>query len=161
MAGVAYLEAGLWAAKREGDSKPASKPLADIKCGEEQGRSARLPVPSLPCYRPPASRVSLVIARLERLHVRIVSHRVVLGGYIMVGHCATVARTAPIDDCDKARGTAALSSCSQVVDNGKEKPATRAFARLLRARAELDMSDLDRAEADISAALALTPNATF
>jgi tetratricopeptide (TPR) repeat protein len=80
---------------------------------------------------------------------------------ILVGGCATVARAAPIDDCEKARWTAALSPCSQVIDNGNEKPATRSFALLLRARAELDLSDLGRAEADIGAALALTPESTF
>jgi tetratricopeptide (TPR) repeat protein len=75
--------------------------------------------------------------------------------------CATAARAAPLDDCSRARGTAALAPCSQVVDDEKEKPATRAAARLLRARAELDLSDLERAEADIEAARAVTPNNPF
>ena len=80
---------------------------------------------------------------------------------IMAAGCATVARAAPIDDCEKARGAAALSACAPVVDNGNEKPVTRAFALLLRARAELDLSDLARAEADIAAALVLTPESTL
>src|SRR6185436_3662849 len=73
----------------------------------------------------------------------------------------TAARAAPLDDCSRPRGTAALAPCSQVVDDEKEKPATRAAARLLRARAELDLSDLERAETDIEAALAITPNNPF
>jgi tetratricopeptide (TPR) repeat protein len=80
---------------------------------------------------------------------------------IMAAGCATVARAAPIDDCEKARGAAALSACAPVVDNGNEKPRTRAFALLLRARAELDLSDLARAEADIAAALVLAPESTL
>jgi Tfp pilus assembly protein PilF len=79
----------------------------------------------------------------------------------MLGSCLSAARAAPIDDCGKARGAAALQPCTQVIDDEKEKPATRAYARLLRARAGLDMSDLDRAEADIGAALVQSPNNTF
>src|SRR5689334_5751988 len=71
------------------------------------------------------------------------------------------ARAAPMDDCTKVRGAAALSVCSLVVDDEKEKSGNRTLARLLRARAEMDMSNLDRASADIDAALAASPNNPF
>jgi len=80
----------------------------------------------------------------------------------VIGLCSgTALRAAPIDDCGKPRGAAALAPCSQVVDDEKERPATRALARLLRARAALDLADLERAEADIAAAVAVTPNNPF
>ncbi len=73
----------------------------------------------------------------------------------------TAAQAAPIDDCSKPRGAAALAPCSQVVDDEKERPAIRALARLLRARAEIELADLERAEADIAAAIAATPTNPF
>jgi tetratricopeptide (TPR) repeat protein len=73
----------------------------------------------------------------------------------------TIARAAPIDDCNKARGAEALSVCSAVIDDEKAPPAIRAAARRLRARAALDMADLERASTDIDVALAAEPNSTF
>jgi tetratricopeptide (TPR) repeat protein len=74
---------------------------------------------------------------------------------------ASVARSAPIDDCTKLLGRPAVAPCTLVIDDQKESPGNRALAYLMRARAELDVSDLEKAEADISAGLALQPNNPF
>ncbi len=80
---------------------------------------------------------------------------------VTVGPCASTAMAGPIEDCTIRRAAAALAPCTLVVDDKTQSPANRTTALLMRARAELDMSDLDRAEADIKAAFALRPNMAF
>jgi regulator of protease activity HflC (stomatin/prohibitin superfamily)/Tfp pilus assembly protein PilF len=74
---------------------------------------------------------------------------------------ASVARSAPIDDCTKQFGRSAIAPCTLLVDDQNESLGNRALAYLMRARAELDVSDLERAESDISAGLELQPNNVF
>jgi tetratricopeptide (TPR) repeat protein len=79
----------------------------------------------------------------------------------VVGHYAATAMAGPIEDCNTLRAAAALEPCTLVVDDKQQTPAKRAVALLMRARAALDMSNLDRAEADIKAAFALQPATPF
>jgi tetratricopeptide (TPR) repeat protein len=73
----------------------------------------------------------------------------------------SVGLSAPIDDCAKLLGRAAIAPCTLVIDDKKESEGNRARAYLMRARAELDVSELEKAEADIGAGLALRPNNSF
>jgi tetratricopeptide (TPR) repeat protein len=66
-----------------------------------------------------------------------------------------------IDDCREARGRAALKSCTTVIDDASQISANRAYAYVLRARAGLDVSELEPAEADLRAALALSQGLPF
>ena len=77
----------------------------------------------------------------------------------VVAHYAATAMAGPIEDCNTLRAAAALEPCTLIVDDKQQTPAKRAIALLMRARAALDMSNLDRAEADIKAAFALQPAA--
>jgi tetratricopeptide (TPR) repeat protein len=80
---------------------------------------------------------------------------------------AIMALTAPradaaqIDDCIRPIGRAAIAPCTLVIDDQKENPGNRAVAYLMRGRAELDVSEIEKAEADINAGLALRPNNPF
>jgi tetratricopeptide (TPR) repeat protein len=60
-----------------------------------------------------------------------------------------------MDNCLKLTGSVGVAACTAVIDEPKETAATRALAHLLRARAALNSSELDRAEPDINAALVL------
>jgi tetratricopeptide (TPR) repeat protein len=79
----------------------------------------------------------------------------------VVGHHAATAMAGPVEDCNTLRAAAALEPCTLVVDDKQQTPAKRAVALLMRARAALDTSNLDRAEADIKAAFALQPATPF
>jgi len=69
--------------------------------------------------------------------------------------CASAAMAGPLEDCSQLRAAAAIAPCSLVIDDKAQTPSAHVTALLMRARAEIDMSDLDRAEADIKAAFAL------
>ncbi len=75
------------------------------------------------------------------------------------GSCASTAMAGPVEDCNRLRGAAALAPCTLVVEDKAQTPRARAIALLMRARAALDMSELDKADADIKAAFALQPMA--
>jgi tetratricopeptide (TPR) repeat protein len=79
----------------------------------------------------------------------------------VVGHYAATAMAGPIEDCNTLRAATALEPCTLVIDDKQQTPAKRAVALLMRARAALDMSNLDRAEADIKTAFALQPATPF
>ena len=66
-----------------------------------------------------------------------------------------------MDDCNKLSARPAMAACTRAIDDQQTNPANRALAYLLRARAELDIAEMAKAEADIEAGLALRPNNTF
>jgi tetratricopeptide (TPR) repeat protein len=74
---------------------------------------------------------------------------------------AGAAHGAALEECEKLAGRAAIAPCTLVIDGENENAASRAFAYLLRARAALDASDFEKAEADLGAGLALRPNNAF
>ena len=78
-----------------------------------------------------------------------------------VGCCASATRAGPAEDCNTLRAASALAPCTLVIEDKRQTPASHVTALLMRARAALDMSELDRAEADIKAAIALRPNMAF
>ena len=78
-----------------------------------------------------------------------------------VGSYPSTTKAGPTEDCRTLRAAAALGPCTLVIEDKKQTPADRVNALLMRARAALDMSELDRAEADIKAAIALRPNMAF
>ena len=71
----------------------------------------------------------------------------------------STATAGPAEDCSRLRAAAALAPCTLVIDDKAQTPEARMTALLMRARAELDLSELDKAEADIKAAFALRPTA--
>ena len=81
-----------------------------------------------------------------------------LGGSVAL---APVASAGALEDCNTLRAAAAFAPCTLIVDDKKQSPAARAVALLMRARAALDMADLERAGADINAAFALRPGTPF
>jgi len=81
--------------------------------------------------------------------------------FAILATAASRAAAAPIDDCTRVVGRAAIAPCTLVIDDQKENPGNRALAYLMRARAELDVSEPEKAEADINEGLALRPNNVF
>ncbi len=79
----------------------------------------------------------------------------------VTGPGAATAMAGPIEDCSTLPPPASVEACTQVIENKQERPAVRARALLLRARAALDRSDLDNAETDIRSAFALQPVSPF
>ncbi len=67
------------------------------------------------------------------------------------------ATAGPIEDCSRLRAAAVLAPCSLVIDDKAQTPEAHVTALVMRARAELDLSELDKAEADLKAAFALRP----
>src|SRR3954468_23255879 len=67
----------------------------------------------------------------------------------------------PMDDCNKLLARAAMTACTRVIDDQQINAANRALAYFLRARAELDITEIAKAEADLEAGLALQPNNAF
>lgn len=67
----------------------------------------------------------------------------------------------PMDDCNKLLARAAMTACTRVIDDQQTNAAGRALAYFLRARAELDITEIAKAEADLDAGLALQPNNAF
>ena len=78
-----------------------------------------------------------------------------------VGSCASTTMAGPAEDCNTLRAASALAPCTLVIDDKRQTPARHVTALLMRARAALDMSELERAEADIKAAITLRPNMAF
>lgn len=74
---------------------------------------------------------------------------------------ASAAVSAPLDDCRNFAAKAAMAPCTTIIDDAKENAGNRSYAHLLRARAEMDLADLEKAEADIAAGLAMRPNFAF
>ncbi|MGB6651229.1 MAG: tetratricopeptide repeat protein, partial [Xanthobacteraceae bacterium] len=79
----------------------------------------------------------------------------VVGG--LFAPAAAVAASPDEDACASTpASTEVVAACSQLIE-GTTKPAARAFAFTLRARAKSDLGDLADAVADYSAALTLFP----
>jgi tetratricopeptide (TPR) repeat protein len=78
-----------------------------------------------------------------------------------VGSFGATSMASPTEDCKTLHAAAALAPCTLVIEDKRQTPASRVTALLMRARAALDMSELDRAEADIKSAIALRPNMAF
>ena len=68
---------------------------------------------------------------------------------------STATAATPREDCQKLRGAAAMAACTQLIDDKQQTTPSRALAYYLRARAALDINELDKAEADIAAGHAL------
>ncbi len=80
---------------------------------------------------------------------------------VALGARASAAMAGPVEDCNTQRAGAARAPCTLVVDDKKHTPTVRAIALLMRARAALDLSDLEQAEADVKAAFAMRPGTPF
>ena len=91
----------------------------------------------------------------------VVSRYLALSAFATVVLSASAANSAPLDDCRNFAAKAAIAPCTLIIDDSKENPGNRSYAHLLRARAEMDLSDLDKAEADIAAGLAARPGFAF
>lgn len=74
---------------------------------------------------------------------------------------ATTASADALEDCRNLPAATALPACTLLVNDSKRPPAARAYSHVLRARAELDLSDLDAAAADLKAAFTLQPANNF
>jgi tetratricopeptide (TPR) repeat protein len=91
----------------------------------------------------------------------------VLSRHLMLCVCtmfalsASAANSAPLDDCKNFTGKTAIAPCTLVIDDQTEIAGNRAFAFLLRARAEMNTADLEKADWDIAAGLVLRPNLVF
>src|SRR5215813_2709221 len=81
-------------------------------------------------------------------------------GVAMLVPAMALAQSA-MDDCNKQQARAAMTACTRVLDDQQTNSANRALAFLLRARAELDIAEMAKGEADIDAGLALQPNNPF
>jgi len=91
----------------------------------------------------------------------VVSRNLALSAFTTLILSASAANSAPLDDCRNFAAKAAIAPCTLIIDDSKENPGNRSYAHLLRARAEMDLSDLDKAEADIAAGLAARPGFAF
>ena len=74
---------------------------------------------------------------------------------------ASAANATPLEECRNLGARPAIPQCTLVIDDGRESPGNRAYAHLLRARAEMDLSELESAQADIAAALVVQPGNPF
>src|SRR5258708_29959589 len=89
------------------------------------------------------------------------SRTLALLAFATLAPSVSMAQGGAMDECRKLIGRVAIAPCTLAIDDQKESPANRADAYLLRARAALDISDLEKAEADLAAGLGLRPNNPF